>query len=189
MEIKMEEIWKPVKGYENRYLVSNYGRFFSLHMQRIMKQQHDKDGYCLICIGRKIRRAHRVVAEAFIDNQENLPQINHINGDKSDNRIENLEWCTQSYNMKHSFDKLDNKIWNKNVPMSEEQKQKLSQAKKGKHILGMNGNAKKVLCIETGEIFSCAREADIKIGVVKGCVAHCAKGYTKTAGGLHWQYV
>lgn len=185
----MKEVWKPVKGFENKYLVSNLGRFFSLYKNAIMKMQQDKDGYLLICLNNKTRRAHRIVADTFIDNTENYSQINHINGVKSDNRVENLEWCNQSYNMKHRFEKLGVVPYNKGKHMSTKQRKYLSRLKKGKNRLGKNSNAKKVMCIETKEVFNSTIEADIKLGVAKGCVAHCAKGNTKTAGGLHWQYL
>ena len=186
MEIKMnEEIWKPVEGLEDKYLVSNLGRFFSKTRNAIMKQQTDKDGYCVIGLGGKICRAHRIVAQAFIPNPDNLPHINHKDGNKENNNIENLEWCTPEYNNKYKY-LLGYR--NKSFKMSEKAKKHLSEIRKGKGLLGENNNAKKVRCIETGKEYSCAREAEKEIGVSKGCVAHCAKGYIKTSGGFHWEY-
>lgn len=185
----MKEVWKPVADLEDKYLVSNLGRFFSKYLKRIMKQATDKDGYKLITLNNKTRRAHRVIAETFIPNPDNLQQINHKDGNKENNVIDNLEWCDSFYNMQHRYRVLKQKPYNFGLKMSEEQKLKLSIIKKGKNTLGDNARARRVLCIETGKEYSCAREAEIEIGVSKGCVAHCAKGYVKTSGGYHWQYV
>jgi hypothetical protein len=111
----MKEIWKDIENYERRYQISSLGRVKSL--DRIIGNRYvygkelklipDRYGYfkvnlsdCGIVRGINV---HRVVAETFIPNPENLPQINHINGVKTDNRVENLEWCTSEHNLKHAF--------------------------------------------------------------------------------------
>ena len=97
------EIWKDVEGYEDLYQVSNMGRFKRDH---ILKTVLQPTGYLNVCLCKngkcKTYRAHKLVAKAFIPNPNNYQVINHKNGNKQDNRVENLEWCTTSYNSWHS---------------------------------------------------------------------------------------
>lgn len=104
------EIWKDVPGYSGLYQVSNLGRVKSLgridsnrHLvrERILKQSNRGNGYKVVVLyskGHKMFAVHRLVALAFHPNPDRLPQINHKNEIKTDNRAENLEWCTAKYN-------------------------------------------------------------------------------------------
>ena len=111
----MEEIWKDIEGYEGLYQISNLGRVKSFprkgtqtKKEKILKEKRDKKGYCFVSlnnVGAKPYKIHRLVAQAFIPNLENKPQINHIDGDKTNNRIDNLEWCNNSENQIHAYKK------------------------------------------------------------------------------------
>lgn len=105
------EIWKSIKGFEGRYDVSNFGNVKSLHAYNkcnyplILKGRKTKKGYLRVNLGFGVDRyIHRLVAQHFIDNPNNFDQVNHIDFDKSNNHVENLEWCNSSHNMKHARD-------------------------------------------------------------------------------------
>lgn len=116
----MQEIWKDIKGYEGLYQVSNLGRIkslprklkiynqygftnkYSCTREKILKLQQDRHGYLRVCLSKyknkKLLQVHRLVAQAFIPNTNDLPCVNHKNENKSDNHVDNLEWCTYKYN-------------------------------------------------------------------------------------------
>jgi hypothetical protein len=101
----MEQTWKKIEGF-NHYLINRMGEIYSEKRDMIMNS-HIKNGYTYISLRtpdkkKKSFRVHRLVAMAFIDNPDNKPQVNHINADKQDNTVENLEWCTMEENIEHS---------------------------------------------------------------------------------------
>lgn len=115
--LENKEIWKDIKGYPN-YQISNQGRVWSTYRQRCLKPYKNNSGYLathLIAINgkRKNELIHRLVALAFIDNPEGKPEVNHIDRNKENNNVENLEWVTHSENNK--IDRKGHYTWNKKV--------------------------------------------------------------------------
>ena len=114
------EKWKDIEGYENSYEVSNLGRVRSKERTRkfgratktfepkVLKQSEDKDGYYRVNLSKDGKKKrffiHRLVATAFIENNDDKPVINHMDGNKKNNVVDNLEWCTRSENDLHAFD-------------------------------------------------------------------------------------
>lgn len=108
----MKEVYKDIIGYEGLYQISNFGTVLSLKKDRLLKPQKSRKGYRLIVLSNKGaigRGIHRLVAEAFIPNPLNLPQVNHKDGDKTNNYSNNLEWMTCSNNIRHAH---NNNLYN-----------------------------------------------------------------------------
>lgn len=114
------EVWKDVKGYEGLYQVSSLGRIKSFEKcvnrgkchrgwkEHLLAFGIDGSGYFrtnLANLGKnRTVKVHRIVAETFLDNPDNLPQVNHKDGDKQNNHVDNLEWCDASHNIRHAFE-------------------------------------------------------------------------------------
>ena len=118
----MEE-WKQVVGFENRYLVSNTGKIYSILAQRILKTCISNKGYELVCLRningkRKQYSVHRIVATAFIPNPNCYPIVNHKDENKTNNIVNNLEWCDYSYNntYNHIHEKSTENLIKNNKP-------------------------------------------------------------------------
>lgn len=95
--------WKVIKGYEEEYAVSDKGEVVSFHKLK----QAEKHGYLCATLSKnggqlKVKYVHRLVAEAFLENADNLPQVNHKDKNRKNNNVENLEWCTAEYNNRHA---------------------------------------------------------------------------------------
>lgn len=172
----MEKI-KNIKDFEN-YCVDAFGNIYSLNYKRTgrlkkLKQKKDKDGYLLVnlCNNKKeyTKKVHRLVAETFIPNYKKLPEVNHKNGIKFDNRVENLEWCTRRGNAIHMYNTgLCKKRFGKN-----------------------NASSKIVLQIKDGIIvaeFYSTMDAQRETGVLSSSICRCCCGKYKHAGGFLWKY-
>ena len=138
----MKEIWKEVKDYEGYYWVSNLGHVKNRH-NKILKPDYSNKGYACVCLQKenklKKHRVHRLVAQAFIPNPSNLPEVNHINENKSNNSVHNLEWVDHIQNMKSYM---------KNHPNN-------------------SCNRQSVYCFDLDEHFSSASEAAVHTGICR----------------------
>lgn len=177
----MQEIWRTVKDYP-LYSVSNLGRLKNNKTQKILKGGLDSYGYRIVILcnngKRKIKTIHRLIAESFIDNPDNKPQVNHINGVKTDNRVINLEWVTNQENQNH--------FWR--VINSDVNKANRSKAHKGKNLLSENPNAKQVIRLEDGKIYPTIKEAALDIGVRYNKICDVCAGRAKTVKKYHFKY-
>ncbi len=195
----MEEIWKDIEGYEGKYQVSNLGGVRSLDRKignyfrkgKVLKPRACRNGYLLVNLYNKysIREAklvHRLVANAFILNQKNKLEVNHIDGNKHNNTIENLEWCTSSENKKHA------------IRTGLKPERFKGQFGKGKNNWmyrrrGKDNPCSKIVIQYNREMNRIAEygstcEAERKTGICSTNIAKCCRGGAKTAGGYIWRY-
>lgn len=171
----MKEIWKDVKGYEGCYQVSNFGNVKSLNYmktgkEKVLKVRKDKYGYLTVNLSKDGKKkhytVHRLVATAFLPNPNNLLQVNHIDEDKTNNTVFNLEWCSNEYNHKYG-------TINKRIAISNTNHPKKS---------------KKVICVETGKIYPSTHQVQRELGFSRGNISSVCAGRYKTAYGFHWRY-
>lgn len=170
----MEEIWKDIAGYEGRYQVSTLGRVRNSRTGRILKPHRcgpkvrpNSLYYSVILKRKSVAKhflVHRLVAETFIPNSGSQTVVNHIDGDKFNNSVENLEWTSYSANTIHSYNILHNKN-------------------------GFGGGPKRVIRVEDGCIFNSIHEAGRICGIIPQNISRCLRGVRPTAGGYHWKYL
>lgn len=171
-----DEIWKDIKGFEGIYQVSNYGRIKSIiRYKRIMKTGLNRGGYLQICLTdskhkKHTIRVHRLVAENFLENREEKQQVNHIDGNKLNNRVSNLEWCTQSENMQHAF---GNNLIHRG-------KGKESHRARAVNQYSINGDFIRK--------WDCISDASRYLKLKKNNISTCCRGKRKTAHGFIWKY-
>ena len=189
-----KEIWKDIEGYEGLYQISNLGNVRSLDRVRkqfnhngiakikykgrtLKKQLQKQTGYNTVTLydnsrKGKIKSVHRLVAETFLENKNNYPVINHKDGNKQNNNVNNLEWCTISHNVKHAY------------------KTGLAKVKKlyGKE----NPRAKKIVQYDLENNFIKLWHSIIDVSnylkIDSSSISAVCKGKRKTAGGYIWKY-
>lgn len=169
------EIWKDVEGYEGLYQISSKGRVKSLgngssgnSKEKILKGLNDKYGYLQVNLYKegkqKTFKVHRLVAKAFLDNPYNLPQVNHKDEDKTNNCVDNLEWCNCEYNINYGT-RTERFIKSKSIPI-------LQFSKNGEFIRRWDG----------------IRQIERELGINRNPISKCCKGKQKTAWNFIWRY-
>ena len=165
------EVWKDVVGYEGLYQVSNLGRVKSLprngthtNKEKEMTVRADPKGYMRLCLckdgkGKNVK-VHRLVAEAFIPNPANLPQVNHKDEDKRNNCVWNLEWCDNRYNC----------VYNNRM-------KKIAQKV-----------SRRVRCLETDIVYESVADAARKTGLTYSNIVYVCQGKFKQIKGYHFKY-
>ena len=182
----MEEIWRDIKEYEGKYQVSNTGNVKSLERmkwngkgyqkipEKILEGYDNGHGYLYVslCKEGKVKqyRINRLVAMAFIENPDNLPEVNHKDENPKNNCVDNLEWCTRLYN--NTYNGRAKKVGKKQI----------NDPKKSKPVIGINKVSGLIL------EFPSAMEASRQTGIDQRRINDCLKGRQKSAKGFYSFY-
>lgn len=189
----MQEQWKDIEGFEGKYQVSNFGNVKTLERQyisgktykvkktqpeKLLSQKRQQTGYCVVLLYGERRHyclVHRLVAQAFLDNPENKPCVNHIDGNKQNNNVDNLEWVTKSENTQHAI-----KLGLRKDSNMRGKKGILNKLSKKVYQYDLQGNLIKE--------WACVSDVARHYAVTPSCVANCARGLIKTVKGYKWNY-
>ena len=166
MALSVKETWRPIDDFSN-YEVSDLGRVRSNITGKILRQKNDR-GYDRVQLYKdgvaSSKCVHRLVGKAFLDNPSNKKEINHLDGDKRNNRVENLEWCTRSENLRHAF------------------ANGLKQPSGGLP-------KRRLEVVETGMIYDSVHECARRMKLDQGHINQCLSGQRKTHNRYHFRYV
>lgn len=182
----MEEVWKPMRGHESLYEVSNLGRIRSIpktgfRKRAVLAQHTERHGYKRIRLTdgnvKFSALVHRIVAEAFVPNPDEKPIVNHIDGDKGNNRADNLEWVTYKENHEHA---VRTGLIPKNQIMNAVEASRKVPRKNSVMVRRSDG-------VTYRSISEAARAVGVDRAVLSRAVAH-VRG-KRTAGGYEWEYV
>lgn len=160
---------RDIKNFEGKYAITEDGRVWSYRSKKYLKPLVDKDGYLFVHLwdkGSHTYKIHRLVADAYIPNPTNLPQVNHKDEDKTNNSVSNLEWCNHTYNMRYG-----------------------TRAERQSATLRSKATGRAVYCVELNKVFHSIKEGALSINVNRSCIWSCVNGYQHSAGGYHWRYV
>lgn len=156
---------KDIKGYEGLYAVTSCGRVWSYRRQKFLKLHERRDGYLMLHLHKDGKMytylVHRLVAEAYIPNPDNLPQVNHKDEFKTHNWINNLEWCDTKYNINYGTGMK-------------------RRAEK---------RSTKIKCVETGEVFCSMNDCARKMALNQGSISSVLSGKCKQTGGFTFDFV
>ena len=200
----MKELWKSTEGYEGLYEISNLGNVRSIRRNKVMKPGSHRFGYRYVILckegSNKSVLVHRLVANAFIPRIPGKEDVNHIDGDKSNNCVENLEWVSKSENMKHAYQSGLRQVTDSQRGVGRTRTLKQLQASRTltpaklsalrdpnrfhNVVPALEARRKKVRCVQTGECYLSMSAADSAIGCSSGQVSNSIKtgkpiyGYT-----------
>lgn len=167
-QFETDENWLPVRGFEEAYLVSNLGNIWSLRRNKLLRVRKSTRGYGQVNLSLRgvmtTHRVHRLVATHFLPNPLNLTEVNHLNENKLDNRVENLEWCTRSHNVNYGN-------------RTEKQKAKVSIP-----VVQFSLNGTQIAVYPS--VIQAARELKLS----HSSISECCRGKRKTLGGYKWKY-
>ena len=162
------------------YTITEHGDVYG-KTDNLLKTDITHDGYYRVTLYKNNKPTHcpihRLVAESFIPNPGNKPTVNHIDGDKSNNSVQNLEWCTHSENSKHAFDHGLNRCH-----LTDEDRRKAGKTKAERY-------SKPVRVIETGDVYPSASECARINGLDGGNISACCNGNRRSHHGLHFEWV